>query len=1330
MKYKHDRMLPAHAFQVRGSVIGGRSMRLHGDSDESWAQLEPEGQGYWDYQGGDAGSTWVSTPAADPITQPAPAPLAPPPAPVPSAYTPFDTNAYGSGSNQADEYAHAAELANWHMSRGDPNGYAQQFIDQANEMKEHLSQPFRIDTRTSGSYGDDGNGPSTETFLVTPDGSQSVVQDENGGYVAQISGSYGGDGGGFNTTGAGIDIPSLLAQQETAQTKPYGTGMGPAAGYAYEMNNSEGNVFRKFDAQGNLTEYLDQAGVFQPASAVKPVGTRFNAETGQLDTVYSFGPRQGDIVGNEWVPGMSVYHEDQGGWLGEGGWSRMAGLVAAGLTAGVAGGAFSGLGIGASAGSAGGLTVAQASALMGVEAGISLSGLATAVTQGALIGAATSGLQGASPADMLKSSLIGGIAAGGGSLISGAGLGSVGNVAAKTGLQTGLAAVSGGDVGQAAISGLINSVLPVALSEALPADTMSAFNSLPDPLKKLVMSTAGSVLNAGFNGTDISDAATNGVVNGIINLGKDFANGAFNSLTESDLAQTVKGYFTPSSTAGDFTGSYQDSADNSDVINSIFRQDAQDAFDRNTPSAVDNSDVINSIFRQDAQDAFDRNMPVPPPLIQTAMNQTTPEDVYNRTVDAFSNPQVGAPLSTLASAPTSDSIITLPDGTRQFIVGDDDSGPTIGQGAYNPDQDAELFVDFDGKKLPEGYRQATREESEAGLGESYFRDGFGIPIVQIGTTAASSGGSGSMSIPSLESTAAAINAFVEAGGDTSAISSSESTQSPEYAVTEAFKAFFGRNPTDIELNRFAPIDGERLAPQEYLKNVFDFAQEEKQRQSQPVFVEFAQPEPPPLVADAINRAIEQEQVKPEKAPRVKAPEGGSGTQGGSLAGDQGRVGAAAPLATASPSESAYGTTEEFQALNVDQTSAVAVESASVSTEMANLGLIDQADIPVVTANLNESSKLLNVTPTVAVTNGLVTNEGTLSDAGVTKVASETGLSEQEVKIAVQGSSTIEVGTGSGLKSEGTGAAKGTGTGVAGSSGLGGSSGTGVGGQGTGVGTGTGSGSGSGTGGLPSSGSYGGTRLTINPQFPGALPGNLEGTYLKGVDVDAYDPFANYNTYQQLAPVNAAQGGSPLQLMQLQQGIVGGDSRQYNMVQNRPAPNYFTYGADTSSNKPTTFAGSQLIGKPKPSIPVTPTGNIGANDWMYGAAGTNQLSPAGAGIAALPSGLMAGGGMAHGGLDEGEHIPEFITGETGHYVRGRGDGQSDDIPAMLADGEYVFDSSSVSTLGNGSSDAGAKLLDAFRETLREHTRAAPKDKIPPKASPLQYMQEAMKKVNMA
>jgi hypothetical protein len=86
-----------------------------------------------------------------------------------------------------------------------------------------------------------------------------------------------------------------------------------------------------------------------------------------------------------------------------------------------------------------------------------------------------------------------------------------------------------------------------------------------------------------------------------------------------------------------------------------------------------------------------------------------------------------------------------------------------------------------------------------------------------------------------------------------------------------------------------------------------------------------------------------------------------------------------------------------------------------------------------------------------------------------------------------------------------------------------------------------------------------------------------------------------------------------------------------------------------------------------------------------------------------------------------HKPEFITGKTGHFVEGRGDGQSDDIPAMLADGEYVFDADTVAALGNGSSKAGALQLDKMREAIRKHKRSAPHDKIPPKAKlPSQYL----------
>jgi len=79
---------------------------------------------------------------------------------------------------------------------------------------------------------------------------------------------------------------------------------------------------------------------------------------------------------------------------------------------------------------------------------------------------------------------------------------------------------------------------------------------------------------------------------------------------------------------------------------------------------------------------------------------------------------------------------------------------------------------------------------------------------------------------------------------------------------------------------------------------------------------------------------------------------------------------------------------------------------------------------------------------------------------------------------------------------------------------------------------------------------------------------------------------------------------------------------------------------------------------------------------------------------------------------------------GAYVQGAGDGQSDDIPAMLADGEYVIDAETVAQLGNGSNKAGAKMLDEFRENIRAHKRSAPTHKIPPKSkSPLAYLKGA-------
>lgn len=157
-----------------------------------------------------------------------------------------------------------------------------------------------------------------------------------------------------------------------------------------------------------------------------------------------------------------------------------------------------------------------------------------------------------------------------------------------------------------------------------------------------------------------------------------------------------------------------------------------------------------------------------------------------------------------------------------------------------------------------------------------------------------------------------------------------------------------------------------------------------------------------------------------------------------------------------------------------------------------------------------------------------------------------------------------------------------------------------------------------------------------------------------------------------------------------------------------------------------------------------------------------------------------GGLAAGGLPKKyqdampkDHNPEFVTGMTGYYACGGGTGQSDDIPAMLHDGDYVMDADVVAALGDGSSKAGrevlegfrsqirhsekaqgnpvpakiadgeyvfpagfvtalgggdnkagAKILDGLREKLRAHKRSAPTSKIPPKAkSPLDYIKQA-------
>lgn len=73
-------------------------------------------------------------------------------------------------------------------------------------------------------------------------------------------------------------------------------------------------------------------------------------------------------------------------------------------------------------------------------------------------------------------------------------------------------------------------------------------------------------------------------------------------------------------------------------------------------------------------------------------------------------------------------------------------------------------------------------------------------------------------------------------------------------------------------------------------------------------------------------------------------------------------------------------------------------------------------------------------------------------------------------------------------------------------------------------------------------------------------------------------------------------------------------------------------------------------------------------------------------------------------------PELFSG----FVPGADGGQADTVTIQVSPGEYVFDAETVSALGDGNTEAGARLLDEMRQRIREHKRAAPVDEIPPEA----------------
>lgn len=154
------------------------------------------------------------------------------------------------------------------------------------------------------------------------------------------------------------------------------------------------------------------------------------------------------------------------------------------------------------------------------------------------------------------------------------------------------------------------------------------------------------------------------------------------------------------------------------------------------------------------------------------------------------------------------------------------------------------------------------------------------------------------------------------------------------------------------------------------------------------------------------------------------------------------------------------------------------------------------------------------------------------------------------------------------------------------------------------------------------------------------------------------------------------------------------------------PNYFTYGEQQNID--------QMFD------PFGPT-----------ATSFNPFQPFTAAQGGLVPPLMAMGGLtqyAGGGLPIVAHSGKNrIDFRQGAAVSGPGDGQSDDIPAMLADGEFVIPADVVAALGNGSTKAGSdKLYDMMHSIRSYHRSAHPKDLPPPsKKNPLDYLKKPSK-----
>ena len=140
------------------------------------------------------------------------------------------------------------------------------------------------------------------------------------------------------------------------------------------------------------------------------------------------------------------------------------------------------------------------------------------------------------------------------------------------------------------------------------------------------------------------------------------------------------------------------------------------------------------------------------------------------------------------------------------------------------------------------------------------------------------------------------------------------------------------------------------------------------------------------------------------------------------------------------------------------------------------------------------------------------------------------------------------------------------------------------------------------------------------------------------------------------------------------GGLGGTAADRTLAA-RPVTDWYRYGMGPAMDIP---AGTDLSRATSPYAGYGP-GTLG-----------EETFKAVSGMPEQPVGMAHGGDM---GYSRGSSRESFA-------VNGPGTGRSDDIPAVLSDGEYVIDAETVALLGDGSSKAGAKKLDEMRVKIRK------------------------------